>query len=239
MSSLLVMSYNWWCYFNRDLYFSKKKEKKKKKQQSKNQTRLLSQILPLTWFLKPKCVCATCPGSECVSEAKTTASLGLWQGRLPHQQLPAPVPRGEAPKPWEGQIPSQGTREAVTVDSLALRGTSWRGRGPHDPWWAHSADLITPTQGDISSICLQRLLTRSICHMLASIPVSPMAYDIQYPLADKRRKGEERWREGRRWEGSSREKDRKEISKLQMPLHCTLSSPSNKDDHKHSLESSN
>ena len=75
--------------------------------------------------------------------------------------------------------------------------------------------------------------------LLASIPVSTMAYDIQYPLADKRRKGEERRREGR-WEGSSREeKNRKEVSKLQMPLHCTLSSPPTKTITKHSLESSN
>ena len=107
----------WWWAITDDATLTEtfiflRKKQQQQQQQCKNQTRLLSQVLPLTWFSKPKCVCATCPGSECVSEAKTTASLGLWQGRLPHQQLPAPVPRGEAPKPWEGQIPSQGTREA-------------------------------------------------------------------------------------------------------------------------------
>ena len=53
-------------------------------------------------------------------------------------------------------------------------------------------------------------------------------------LADKRRGGgREGGRDRRRWEGSSREeKNRKEVSKLQVPPHCTHFSPSNKDTYK-------
>ena len=53
---------------------------------------------------------------------------------------------------------------------------------------------LPPRAPGISSICLQRLLTHSISHMPASIPVSTMAYYIQYHAGWQ----EERRREGRR-----------------------------------------
>lgn len=218
MSSLLVMNYNWWCYFNRDLYFSRKKEKKKKNNVrtrpdcwarfyhspgSRNLNVYVPHAQAQSVWVRPKLR----PPWACDRVGCPISSF----------QLPCPEERHPSPgrvrsHPREPERPG-----AVTLDSLALRGTSWRGRGPHDPWWAHSADLITPTQGDISSICLQRPLTRSISAGFHSCLHHGLWYSVPTGWQEEERRREEMGREqqgGEEQKGSFKTADASSLHSL-------------------------